>query len=91
LLEDVGFKKLMSEIPLKKFKIKVGDNSETMFVGRFPDVAGKERELVIREGLIRGWVDGAIVEAREQKYFYEVLPNSKLASQVLEVARKQLG
>jgi|TARA_B110000483_G_scaffold144175_1_gene172123 hypothetical protein len=91
LLDDGGFKKLMSEIPLKKFKINIGESSETMFFGRFPDLAGKERELVIREGLVRGWANGKIVEPSEQKYFYEVLPNSKLASRVLEVARKQAG
>ena len=62
-----------------------------MFFGRFPDLAGKERELVIREGLVRGWANGHIVEASDQKYFYEVLTNLKLASQVLKVARKQAG
>ena len=81
----------MSEIPLKKFKINIGENSETMFFGRFPDLAGKERELVVREGAVRGWTNGQIVEPSEQKYFYEVLPNSKLASRVLEVARKLAG
>lgn len=91
LLDDCGFKKLMSEIPLKKFKINIGENSETMFFGRFPDLAGKERELVVREGAVRGWTNGQIVEPSEQKYFYEVLPNSKLASRVLEVARKLAG
>lgn len=91
LLDNAGFKKLMSEIPLKKLKIKIGLNSETMFVGRFPDVAGKERELVIREGVVRGWHNGEVVDTSELEHFYEVLPNSKLASQVLEVARKQAG
>jgi len=46
---------------------------------------------VVREGVIRGWANGHIVEASDQKYFYEVLTNLKLASQVLKVARKQAG
>ena len=46
---------------------------------------------MVREDVIRGWANGHIVEASDQKYFYEVLTNLKLASQVLKVARKQAG
>lgn len=87
LLDNAAFKKLMAEIPLKKLKLKLGDDSETMFVGKFPDVQGKERELVIREG-VTGVINNGSVTARSGSPFYEVLPNSKLARQVLEHSRK---
>lgn len=88
MLDRPAFKKLMTEIPLKKLKLKVGGQAETMFVGKFPDVHGKERDLVIREG-ITGVYDGGVVnEAREGEPFYEVLPNSKLSRQVLEASKQ---
>ncbi len=89
LMSNASFSKLKSEISLKRLKITVLGVAHTMFVGRFPDVKGKERELVIREGIVGKW-DGATVTPGDEdgEKFYEVLPNSKLASQVLEVARK---
>lgn len=88
LLAKDAFKKLMTEIPLKKIKLKAGGEAQTMFVGKFPDVHGKERELVIREGRT-GIFDGGPVEAeRDGEPFYEILPNSKLARQVLDLSRR---
>ncbi len=87
LLDTAAFKKLMTEIPLKKLRIKLGGEPETMFVGKFPDVQGKERELVIREGITGSYEQGQVV-ARQGEPFYEVLPNSKLARQVLEHSKK---
>ncbi|MFT5101808.1 MAG: hypothetical protein ACI9HY_003944 [Planctomycetaceae bacterium] len=59
-----------------------------MFVGRFPDILGKERDPVIREGRVGLWIDGIVQPDRCDEPFFEVLPNSKLASQVVELARK---
>lgn len=87
LLNRGGFNKLTSEIPLKKLKLKSGGRSETMFVGKFPDVRNKDRELVIREGKVALWKDEKVVEIESDQVFYEIMPNSKLASQVLELAR----
>lgn len=92
LLANEAFRKLMSEISLKKIKVRVGDGVETMFVGRFPDVRGKDRDLVIREALIGTWQDDQVSPGIEGgPCFYEVLPNSKRASQVLELVRSQSG
>ncbi|MFT4714091.1 MAG: hypothetical protein ACJAVI_002350 [Candidatus Azotimanducaceae bacterium] len=94
LLDVPAFRKLMSEISLKKIRVKVAEKSEVMFVGKFPDTLGKERELVIREGRVNKWNRDRIAEtdtAEDEalEFFYEVLPNSKLASKVIEVARLQ--
>ncbi len=94
LLDSPAFRKLMSEISLKKVKVKVGDRSEVMFVGRFPDTLGKGRDLVIREGQVHKWNHGRVTEIEtnddgQVECFYEILPNSKLASRVLEASRQQ--
>ena len=95
LLDSTAFRKLMSEISLKKVRVKVAERSEVMFVGRFPDTLGKGRDLVIREGQVRRWNQGRVTEIEPiddepVECFYEILPNSKLASRVLEASR-QLG
>jgi hypothetical protein len=87
LLSKPGFKKLMSEIPLKKLKLKTGETTETMFVGKFPDLQGKERDLVIREGRVGRWQDGKVQGDHGEEVFYEVLPNSKLSSQVIDLSK----
>ena len=87
LLSTPRFRKLKAEIPLKKLKLKTGATTETMFVGKFPDLQGKERNLVIREGRVGFWQDGKVLEDRGEEVFYEVLPNSKLAGQVIELSK----
>jgi len=94
LLDGPAFRKLMSEISLKKIRVKMAELSEVMFVGKYPDTLGKERDLVIREGRVQRWKQGAVLKSEAdsndpEEFFYEVLPNSKLASQVVEVARQQ--
>ncbi|MFT5571079.1 MAG: hypothetical protein ACI9FB_000089 [Candidatus Azotimanducaceae bacterium] len=93
LIDNASFSKLKSEVVIKRLKIKVDDKPETMFVCKFPDIAGKERELVIREGSVGLWKDDEVKvlsknALTKDQFFYEVLTNSKLNSQVLEVARK---
>jgi hypothetical protein len=88
ILSEAGFKKLMAEIPLKKLRLKISDQTESMFFGKFPDVHGKERELVIRAGRVGRWDDGKIETGGLDEVFYEVLPNSKLSRQVTELAKK---
>ncbi|MBL4679382.1 MAG: hypothetical protein JKY88_01515, partial [Pseudomonadales bacterium] len=55
LIDDESFKKLKSEVVMKKLNIKVNEQTQTLYVTKFPDVVGKERELVIREGKIYLW------------------------------------
>jgi hypothetical protein len=89
LLDDAAFNKLKTEIAFDKLKLKVGENSESFLVGKFPDVGGKLRDLIIREGSIGTW-DGKDVHRGDVLggKFYEVLPNSKFAAKVLEARSK---
>ncbi len=58
-----------------------------MFVGKFPDLQGKERDLVIREGRVGLWKDGKVQRDRREEVFYEVLRNSKLTRQVIDLSK----
>ncbi len=88
LMSNESFSKLKSEIQLRKLTVNIAGADRTMYVGRFPDTRGKERDLVIREGVVGLW-DGTHARPGDPdgEKFYEVLPNSRTASQVLEVAR----
>ena len=46
--------------------------------------------MVVREGRVGRWKGEAVVAgARTSQFFYEVLPNSKFASQIVELATKK--
>jgi hypothetical protein len=90
LLDDAAFEKLKTEVKLTRLSIKLQDKTETLYVGKFPDVQSKERHLVIREGRIGRWCEEKVQEVSgSDAVFYEVLPNSKLASQVINLSEKQ--
>jgi tetratricopeptide (TPR) repeat protein len=89
LLTTDAFTKLKSEINLKSVRVNLADGVHTMYVGKFPDMAGKKRELVVRQGQVKIWEHGEVLPANDASgVFFEVLPNSKIASQVLEATRK---
>jgi len=90
LLSNDAFKKIRSEILLKRLTVTLAGNSEVMFVGNVPDKQGKQRELVIREGRMGVWQnDGVTPGTSDSEPFYEVITNTKLSSQVAELAKKQ--
>lgn len=90
MLGTSAFQKLKREIRLARLKVKIGDATQTFHVGQFPDMAGKGRDLVVREGTVGVWRDNCMQPGQSSgETFYEVLPNSKIASRVLELARKQ--
>ncbi len=90
LLADPGFEKLKSEIRLKKYEMKFDGSLQTMFVGKFPDVNGKERDLVIRQGQIGLWKNERLTRSKSDAVFYEVMPDSKVTSKVLKASRRKL-
>jgi len=92
LLDDAAFAKLRTEIKLTRINVKSRGKNETVFVGQFPDVQGKERHLVIRQGIIGLWRDEEVVEnPGSDAVFYEVLPHSRFANQIISLAEKQAG
>jgi hypothetical protein len=83
LIDDLAFEKLKTEIALKKINLKVGERSEVLYFGRFPDQQEKHRDLVIRAGEMRLWKDGEMVpNTGPVEYFYEIVTQRTILSAV---------
>ncbi len=92
VLDDAAFEKLSEEVHFKTVKAKAGDSEERFHVGQYPDVAGKQRDLIVREGRVGVWENDAPAPTADTGLtYYEVLPNSKIAAQIAELARKKGG
>lgn len=89
VIDDAAFEKLQKEVHFKRLKAKSGDGEEVFFVGQYPDVLGKQRDLVVREGSVGVWKDGAAEASGIGQQYYEVLPNTKFANQIADMARKK--
>ncbi|MBS05102.1 MAG: hypothetical protein CMQ24_20680, partial [Gammaproteobacteria bacterium] len=87
--DEAAFRKLMSEIPLKKLSVRINDKPETLLVGKYPYTRGKECELVIREGRV-GTLRGDAIDdsTSSDEVFHEVVMNPKILSHVLDQFRK---
>lgn len=90
-LDDLAFAKLKSEIPFKSLKMKLNGKEYLFHVGQYPDVNGRKKDLVIREGKIGIWQDSEIIDDPDsEESYYEVVVNRKVLPLVLEaVSRKQ--
>jgi hypothetical protein len=83
LLDAFGFEKLGQEIILKRVVVKINGSPTALHVGKYPDVLGKNHDLVIREAQVGLWRDDAPVEGHTSAdRFYEVVTNRKLISQI---------
>ena len=90
VIDGAAFEKLQSEVHFRNLKAKSGVVEESFYVGRYPDVAGKQRDIVVRQGRVGRWKDDAVVTgARTSQFFYEVLPNSKFANRIVELVSKK--
>ena len=90
VIDDAAFEKLQSEVHFRNLKAKSGVVEESFYVGQYPDVAGKQRDIVVRQGRVGLWKGAAVVTgARTSQFFYEVLPNSKFANRIVELVNKK--
>ena len=90
VIDDAAFEKLQTEVHFRKLKAKSGAVEESFFVGQYPDVGGKQRNIVVRQGRVGHWKDDAVVPgARTSQFFYEVLPNTKFANRIVELVSKK--
>ena len=55
IIDDAAFEKLQSEVNFRKLKAKSGVVEEDFYVGQYPDVAGKMRDIWFAKV---GWVVG---------------------------------
>lgn len=83
LLDAFGFEKLQKEIILKRLVVKINGSPTIFQVGKYPDLLGKNHDLVIREAQVGLWRDDAPVEGHtSDERFFEVVTNRKLISQI---------
>ena len=85
LLDEQAMKKLKSEIMLQKLTVKIAGEDAVFHAGRFPDVRGKNRNLVIRQAKQALWKNDEVVRNTESvEYFYEVVSHPKVLAHVSE-------
>ncbi|MEQ9023333.1 MAG: hypothetical protein RLN82_11340, partial [Pseudomonadales bacterium] len=85
LLDDVAFAKLKTEISLKGLRMKLNGKDYLFYVGQYPDMNGRKKDLVIREGKIGLWKNEMIaVDPDSEDKYYEVVVNRKVLPLVLE-------
>jgi len=88
LLDSPAFEKLLTEVNFRRMKLKVADESQVFYIGKFPDIAGRERYLVVREGKVRLFKDD-VIQGETGEVFHEVLPNGKLTNQIVKLAESK--
>ncbi|MCG8414326.1 MAG: hypothetical protein MI746_08920 [Pseudomonadales bacterium] len=89
-IDDASFEKLKTEIPLKSVKMKLNGKEYLFHVGQYPDVNGRKKDLVVREGKVGLWRDNEIHDDPEsEESYYEVVVNRKVLPLVLEAIGKK--
>lgn len=85
LLDEQAVNKLKSEIMLQKVTVKIAGEEVVFIAGQFPDVQGKNRNLVIRQAKLGFWKNNKVVRNNEsEEYFYEVVTHRKVLTHVSE-------
>ena len=89
LLDTVAFQKLRSEIKLRKLNLRLAGQPVALYVGSYPDIDGKLRELVVREGKVRVWENDHVVDKSETgEVYHEIVTNSKINTQIVGMLKK---
>lgn len=87
LLDDAAFAKLREEITLKSVRMKLNGKQYLFHVGQYPDMNGRKKDLIIREGCVGIWKDSQVHENPDSdEVYYEVVVNRKVTPLVLETA-----
>lgn len=89
-IDDASFAKLKTEIPLKTIRMKLNAKDYLFHVGHYPDMNGRKKDLVIREGKIGLWKDNEMLDDPDAtESYYEVVVNRKVLPLVLEAVNKK--
>lgn len=92
-LEKAAFFKLQKELRLRQVRLPEEHMADSLFfVGRFPDLLGREHWLVLRYGAMREW-DGQSSDdkAAERGHFFELIVDEALATRVRKLAEGDEG
>jgi hypothetical protein len=91
-LEPAAFRKLKSELALRKIELVApGDSEPTRFhVARSPDLKGVMHWLAIRDAPVGAWSDGRLVQEESSgQRFYEVVTDPAVLAAVKERAGRR--
>lgn len=89
VIDEAAFEKLQKEIHFKRLKARSGESEDIFYVGQYPDVQGKQRNIVVRQGRVGVMTeDGLDPHGDTGLSFYEVLSHSKFESQIVDLAKK---
>ena len=89
LIDNVAFAKLEQEVSLQKIRVKLNGKEYLFHTGSYPDVQGKKRELIIREGRVGLWRNEKMEDGPpDAEKYYEVVVNRKVITLVLEVKNR---
>jgi hypothetical protein len=84
-LDDKAFSKLKTEISMRSLKMKLNGKEYLFHTGQYPDVNGRKKELVIREGKIGLWKDQEIHDDPDSEdSYYEVVVNRKVLTLIAD-------
>lgn len=84
-IDDQAFHKLKNEISLKTVELNLEGTDYLFHVGQYPDMNGRKKDLVIREGKVGIWSNGQILPDDESiETYFEVVVNRKVIPQIVE-------
>lgn len=88
-MDEMAFNRLKTEIALRQLYVKIGGQTETLHVGRYPDRNDRIRWIVVRESPLHVWEWGQISKypAPGKRFFYEVVVDQDLIDKI----RAKLG
>ncbi|MFM1897574.1 MAG: hypothetical protein RLZZ385_2648 [Pseudomonadota bacterium] len=89
LIDNVAFAKLAEEVSLQKIRVKLNGRDYLFHTGTYPDLQGRKRELIIREGQVGLWRNETMEDnPDDDEKYYEVVVNRKVITLVLEVKNR---
>jgi hypothetical protein len=84
-IDDLAYAKLRTEVAFSTKALNINGAEYVFHVGQYPDVNGRKKDIVIREGEIGLWKNNAIVAPEgESEPYYEVVVNQKVIPLILE-------
>lgn len=87
-IDDLAFEKLKSEIAFKRLKMKLNGEEYTFYVGKYPDMKGHKKDLIIRQGNVGTWANNEILPQRNTgESYYEVVVSRKIIPVILDAAK----
>jgi hypothetical protein len=88
-IDDLAYAKLRTEVAFKTKALKINGTEHVFHVGQYPDINGRKKDIVVREGKIGLWKNDSILPLDgETQPYYEVVVNQKVIPLILSAFTK---